>query len=85
MPSGGDGFYYFAAYFTVIWYEYGVFDIQINEETLFTAWGETETSTFADRVHTSCSAAAIAVEGNTTLSKGGLNFKCSGSITFQMF
>ena len=75
MPPGGDGFYYFSAYFTVNWFEYAAFDIQINGETICTAWGETETSTFGDRVHTSCSAATYAAEGKM-IKHLMLNYPC---------
>ena len=74
MPPGGDGFYYFSAYFTVEWYEYGAFDIQINGERICTAWGETESSTFGDPVHTSCSAAAYANEGNNKCASKDMAF-----------
>ena len=75
VPPGGDGFYYFSAYFTVWYYEYAAFDIQINEERICTAWGETDASTFADRVHTSCSATTYASEGKT-IKYLMLNYSC---------
>ena len=63
MPPGGDGFYYFSAYFTVYEYKVAYFDIEINLEDLCTAHGETDSSTFDDPVHTSCSAVTYAAEG----------------------
>ena len=45
------------------YYEYAVFEIQINGETLCTAWGESSSSSFADEIMTFCSAAAYAAEG----------------------
>ena len=63
VPPGGDGFYYFSVYMTVLWNKYGVFDIRINGERICSAWGETDTSRAADAVHTSCSTTTYASEG----------------------
>ena len=60
---GGDGLYYFSVYFTVYYYEYAFFDIQINGDTICGAYGETDSLTFADYVHTTCSATTYAAEG----------------------
>ena len=63
MPSGGDGFYYFSAYFVVYYYEFARLDIQINGETICNAHADRNTSDNADPGHTSCSAVTFAVEG----------------------
>ena len=61
MPRGGDGYYYFSVYLTVAPTEYAYFDIEINRETICTAFGDhTETSDYS---HTSCSAVTAAAEG----------------------
>ena len=64
MPPGGDGLYYFSVYLTVVYSDYGRFDIQVNGETICTAYGETNDSTIHDSDHRSCSGVAIVVEGN---------------------
>ena len=63
VPPGGDGLYYFSVFLTVIQYDYGRFDIQVNGETICTAFGETNASTFDDTDHGSCSAVTVAAEG----------------------
>ena len=63
VPSGGDGFYYFSAYFVVRYYEYARFDIQINGETLCTAFTDEEQQAAADDGQAACSAATYATEG----------------------
>ena len=63
VPPGGDGFYYFSVYLTVVWHKSGMFDIRINRERICTAFGETDTSRVADTVHTSCSATTYVSEG----------------------
>ena len=40
------------------------FNIQINGDMICQAWGESNDSTFPDEVHTSCSAATVAAEGD---------------------
>ena len=56
--------YYFSVYLTVIFYDYGRFDIRVNGETICTAYGETNHSTFQDPDHASCSAVALVTEGD---------------------
>ena len=63
MPSGGDGFYYFSAYFTVYYFEHAYFDIQINGESICTAHADRNGSDNTDPGPTSCSAATYADEG----------------------
>ena len=52
-------------YLIVWYYESGAFDVQINGETICTAFADRESSTFADRGRTSCSAVTFATEGKT--------------------
>ena len=63
VPVGGDGYYYFSTYFTVWYFEFALFDIQINGETICTARADRSATTFTDDGHTSCSAATFATEG----------------------
>ena len=63
MPPGGDGLFYLSVYLTVIQYDYGRFDIQVSGETICTAFGDANSRTFTDIVHTSCSGVAIVAEG----------------------
>ena len=63
VPPGGDGYYYFSAYFHVYYYEYAVFDIQINGEVLCTAYTDEQQNTAADYGQAACSAATYATEG----------------------
>ena len=61
VPSGGDGYYFFSVYFTVSYDEYAYFDIEINGETICTAFGDhAETPDYS---HTSCSGVTFAAEG----------------------
>ena len=62
MPHGGDGFYYFSAYFLVRNDEYGIFDIRLNEERICTADTEQQ-DTPGDPGQAACSAAIYATEG----------------------
>ena len=61
MPSGGDGYYYIFAYFRVVHYENAGFDIQINGETLCSAWTDNEDA--FDHSQAVCGAATYATEG----------------------
>ena len=61
MPPGGDGFYYFSAYFLVNYYEFAGLDIQINGETVCTAF--TDQQDPVDNGQAACSAATYASEG----------------------
>ena len=61
VPPGGDGFYYFSAYFVVYFYEYAFIDIQLNGQTLCTAFTDQEEP--ADPGQSACSAATNAIEG----------------------
>ena len=74
MQSGGDGFYYFSTYLVVTDYEYGTFDIQINGETLCTAYTEEEDTSAADRGQAACSGAAYVTES--------MNSSCASSLPF---
>ena len=62
MPPGGEGFYYFSAYFVVYHYEYARLEIQINGAVLCTAF--TDQQDPADYGQAACSAATYATEGN---------------------
>ena len=74
VPSGGDGFYYFSAYFTPYFEEASHFDIQINGEMICTAYVD-QTST-TDFGHTSCSAATYAAEGKLVRNKSCVKHNC---------
>ena len=63
MPPGGDGLYYFSVYLTMNSFDFGYFDIELNGETICTAYGDTYFSTFLDSATTSCSAVAAVTEG----------------------
>ena len=62
MPPSGDGFYYFSTYLVVDDDEYGRFDMQLNEETICTAFAD-QTDTVNNDENTSCHAAAYVTEG----------------------
>ena len=63
MPSGGDGFYYFSAYFIVRQFEHAGFAIEINGEFICIAWADRDNSIYADPGPTSCSGATFAAAG----------------------
>ena len=63
VPSGGDGYYYFSVHFAVWYYELALFDIQINGDTICTAWADRNNFEGTDGAPTSCSAASFAAEG----------------------
>ena len=65
VPLGEDGYYYFSAYFVVWYYKFARFDIQINGETICTAFADRSNSGYQDRGHTSCIAVTYAAEGKT--------------------
>ena len=62
MSPGGDGFYYFTAYFLVFFYEDAWIDIQLNGQTLCTAYTDQQDTNDSES-QASCSAAAYATEG----------------------
>ena len=62
MPPGGDGFYYFSAYFLVWFDEWGRFSIEINGDVLCTAQTD-QTDTPNNAGQAACSAASYATEG----------------------
>ena len=62
VPSGGDGYYYFSAYFLVFTAEFALFDIQINGQVLCTARGD-ETQATIEEAQAGCSATTYATEG----------------------
>ena len=62
MPPGGDGYYYFSAFFTINSAEFALFDIQINGQVLCTARGDDADSS-NEEAQASCSAATYATEG----------------------
>ena len=73
MPPGGDGYYYFSAYFAVHWYEFANLEIQIDGEAICTAFGDhVETPDYS---HTSCSAVTAAAEGKI-ITHLMLNYTC---------
>ena len=61
VPPGGDGFYYFSAYFVVWYFEYAYIDIQINGQTLCTAYADQQEPT--DDGQATCSATTYTTEG----------------------
>ena len=63
VPPGGDGLYYFSAYFVVFYHEYAGFNIQINGEVLCTARTDEEQQTTTDPGQSACSAASSVAEG----------------------
>ena len=67
MPSGGDGYYYFSTYLAVTFYEYADFDIQINGETLCTAYTDQQGTSVPDPGQAACSGAAYVTEGMNSL------------------
>ena len=62
VPPGGDGFYYFSVFLVVNVDEYGTFDLDLNGETLCTAYADT-TDTPDDEGTAACSATTYAVAG----------------------
>ena len=76
MPPSGDGYYYISSYLVVDDGESGIFDIQLNEETICTAFADQTDSTINDE-NTSCGAVAYVVEGASLIN---LLFK----ITFSL-
>ena len=62
MPPGGDGYYYFFVYLVVVASEYGIFDMELNEEVICTALADQQDATYNDGP-TSCGAIAYVVEG----------------------
>ena len=67
MPPGGDGFYYFSAYFLIPGGEYGYFDLNINGETLCTAGSDHEDTLYSTQA--GCSGAAFVTEGTKIYSE----------------
>ena len=63
VPPGGDGYYYFSAHFVVYYFEFAFFDIQINGETICTAYADRNDSNNNDPGPTSCGAVTYAAEG----------------------
>ena len=62
MPPGGDGYYYFSAYFLLFNGEGGRFAIKINGEVLCFSLADQE-ETPGDGGQAVCSAATYATEG----------------------
>ena len=60
MPPGGEGYYYFSIYLTVIAVEFAYFDIQINGELLCTATVDNEPSVYSAAV---CAGISYILEG----------------------
>ena len=75
MTSDGDGYYYFSTYPVVTYDEYAGFDIQINGETLCTAYTDQEEDTFNDPGQAPCSGAAYVTEGMNSLYASALPFQ----------
>ena len=76
VPSGGYGYYYFSIYLVVNYYEYGLFDIQVNGETLCSAFTDQQGTTTADSGQAACSGAAYVTEG--------INSLCANTLPFQI-
>ena len=62
VPPGGDGYYYFSTYLLGFYSEFGVFDLQINEDVLCSVRLE-QHQAFNDFLQSACSAATYAVQG----------------------
>ena len=62
MPSGGNEFYYFSEYIVIWDDEKGYFHIQVNRETVCTAFAQ-QTDTPANDGPTSCVAVSFVGEG----------------------
>ena len=60
---GGDGFYYFSAYFVVLYDEYAYIYIRINGERLCTGYADRSNANGPDPGPTSCSVVTFAAEG----------------------
>ena len=65
MPPGGDGYYYFSAFFLVS-SGYAIFDIEINGKVLCTVRGDVTDST-DEEAQAGCSATTYATEGLQSL------------------
>ena len=66
MPPGGNGFYYFSVYLTVRDLAFVRFDMDVNTETICTAFAESNDPSTTYPVHAACSVVAIVAEGKTT-------------------
>ena len=62
MPPGGDGFYYFSIFLMVLDLEFAYFDMQINGETICTAYAS-QTDTPINDENTSCMAVSYVAQG----------------------
>ena len=62
MPPGGDGFYYFSTYLTGNPDEIGIFDIQINGNTICAAIAEQQ-ETSGDVLQGFCGGVTYATQG----------------------
>ena len=80
VPPGGDGFYYFSAYLVVEDRESGVFDIELNDETICTAFAQ-QIDTLNNEENTSCNAAVYVTEGASLIH---LFFKITFSLLFGL-
>ena len=62
MPPSGEGYYFFATHFTVIWNEFAYFDLRVSGEVICSDWEDTETTNDADTG--GCTAVVFLQEGN---------------------
>ena len=62
MPPGGDGYYYFSVYLIGDSNESGIFNMEINEAVLCTAYTD-QTGTPTDPGPATCSATTYATQG----------------------
>ena len=62
VPSGGDGFYYLSLFLVVINPKLAYFDVNVNGETVCTAFAE-QTDTPDNDGPTSCNALSYLTEG----------------------
>ena len=65
VPSGGDGTYYFSISLSVSYGQFGRFDIQLNDETLCSSYGDNDVNGGGDSGQATCSAIAELVEGSS--------------------
>ena len=63
IGSGDDGTYYFSTYLSVYFDQWAYFDMEVNNETVCTAFGDHSNIESSEAAHTSCSAVVNVIEG----------------------
>ena len=64
VGSGAAGTYHFSTYLSVFYDEYGVFEIEVNNEAVCTSFGDQSSNTGNDVAQATCSAVVNVNEGN---------------------